>query len=235
MSRWLVELQGDRMDLEEFHKRFPSGEVHAIEEGGKFFLAGPAFNALLDADAVRNRATEALNEFSGIISLLWNSFRKPNIGPAIHEDDAGKLRYFVPLTGIQIRTKIGVMAAGGKRAPLATGTVQAQDLLSAARRNPFLYTAFNIWSTSIRSWSHLRRIMEEIEKFLEKQVHKAGLCGRNERQRFMQTTHSHKAAGVDALHAGDPPKNPMSLAEARSFVNRLLLEVLKKEGGSRHE
>jgi hypothetical protein len=47
MSRWLVQLIGERFDLEEFPRSFPDGDVHAIEENGEFFLVGSSFESLL--------------------------------------------------------------------------------------------------------------------------------------------------------------------------------------------
>ena len=46
MGRWLVQLSGERMDLEEFPIWFPNGEVFAIEENKEFFLVGPALDVL---------------------------------------------------------------------------------------------------------------------------------------------------------------------------------------------
>jgi hypothetical protein len=100
MSRWLVQLQGERLDLEELPKGFPSGDVHAVEEKGEFFITGPALDGMIDADAVLTRATEALNEFSAVIFLLWDSFRNPNIGQVIREDDTGKRSAYFFVTGI---------------------------------------------------------------------------------------------------------------------------------------
>lgn len=50
MARWLVQLSGERMDLEEFPRWFPDGEVSAIEENEAFFLVGPAFEVLPNAE-----------------------------------------------------------------------------------------------------------------------------------------------------------------------------------------
>jgi len=76
MARWLAELRGDRMDLEEFPEWFPNGEIFAVEEAGRFYLVGPALDALHDADDVLKAATGALDRFTAVILLrvalsLW--------------------------------------------------------------------------------------------------------------------------------------------------------------------
>ena len=44
MRRWLVELDRERSDVEEFPERFPDGDIHAVENDGKVYLTGSAFD-----------------------------------------------------------------------------------------------------------------------------------------------------------------------------------------------
>lgn len=232
MSRWLVQIQGERLDLEEFTKWFPSGDVHAVEEEGQFFITGPALNGMADIDTVLKRATEALDEFSAVIFLLWDAFRKPSIGQVVREDDAGKRSAYSFFTGIAAaRSKVsGVLVdAGGAAAPPAT--TQAQDLLSAARRSVNLSEALKVWANPIRTWGRLYRVMEEIQKHFGKPVDQVGLCSSSEVERFTRTANTAEVAGLEARHATSrfqPPNQPMSLQEATSFVSRLLDGALRK-------
>lgn len=61
MARWLVQLSGERMDLEEFPRNFPVGNVFAVEENETFYLVGPEFEARADVDAVQREANYALD------------------------------------------------------------------------------------------------------------------------------------------------------------------------------
>ena len=62
MSRWLVQLSGERMDLEEFPRWFPDGDIYAIEENGTFFFVGSALEALPDSEAVRGLSLIHISE-----------------------------------------------------------------------------------------------------------------------------------------------------------------------------
>ena len=232
MSRWLVQLQGERLDLEELPKWFPSGDVHAVEEREKFFITGPTLDGMMDADAVLRRATEALNEFSAVIFLLWDSFRKPNIGQVIREDDAGKRNAYIFVAGIASgRSKASGVLVDAGGAAAVPATTQAQDLLWASHTSPNLREALNVWADPIRSWGRLYRIVEEIKKHFGKPVDEVGLCSRPDLIRFARTANTAEAAGLDARHASGlfkPPDKPMSLNEATSFVSRLLLGALRK-------
>ena len=227
MERWIVQLKGDRLDLQELPKWFPHGDIFAVEEDGTVFLTGPALNALQDAEAVLNCATQTLNNFAAVIFLLWNGFTKPTIRSVIHEDAAGTRSTFAFISGIaSILFKASGVLVGGT----ASATTQAQDLLAAGRKSAKLREALTIWSDPIRSWPRLYRVMEEIEEHFGKPIDKAGLCSDSERVRFTRTANTAEVAGLDSRHASgkfQSPPDPLSLQEAESFLARILLAALR--------
>jgi hypothetical protein len=153
MQRWLVQLQGEKIDLEEFPTWFPKGEIYAIEESGIYYLTGPEFDAAADADAVLKIARECLDQFSAIISLLWRPFIKPTISQVVHEDAAGARSAYVFAAGIAAgRSKaraVGVDASGTANSSEET---EAQILLAAAKQNPHLREALAVWADPLRTW-----------------------------------------------------------------------------------
>lgn len=231
MSRWLIRLQGEQLDLEEFPKWFPNGDVYAIKEDEGYYLTGPALDAKADADTVLTRAAQALNEYSAVVSLLWSAFRKPSIGQVIREDDAGKRSAYIFVSGIAAgRSKMsGVLVdASGKAA--APSTTQAQDLLAASKRSSNLREALKVWADPIRTWGRLYRVMEEIERHFGKPVDQVGLCSNAELVRLRRTANTAESSGLDSRHASGlfkPPSDPMSLEEATSLVGRLLERSLR--------
>ncbi len=230
MARWLVQLSGDRMDLEEFPRWFPDGEVFAIEENGTFYLMGDAFETLPNAEAVLGEAVRALDRFTAVISLLWPSLRKPTASHVIRETDEGNRGVYVFLSdGISARAKAGAVLSGGAPHPPPRPT-QAQEMLRRAIRSPHLEVALSLWADRMRSWPRLYRILEEIERHLSKTVDVAGLCSATQRARFTRTANTAEVSGADARHATGrfvPPANPMSLSEAAEFVGQMLLSVLR--------
>ena len=53
MNRWLVSLNGEKFDLEEFPLAFPSGALHAICDDMNYFLTGDYFEQFQDAVPTR--------------------------------------------------------------------------------------------------------------------------------------------------------------------------------------
>ena len=238
MARSLVQLSGDRTDLEEFPRWFPDGEIFAIKENGTFFLTGPAFEALPSAEAVLNEAIRALDLFSAVISLVWPSLRKPAGSHVFRETDEGKRNAFVFLSGsITVRAKLGAALSVGSP-PEGPQPTQAQQLLTRAKQSPHLEVALSLWADPVRSWPRLYRVLEEIEQHLGRRVNAVGLCSANERDRFARTANTAEVSGPDARHAVGkfvPPANPMDLGEGTSFVSRLLLEALQKVQGAKED
>jgi hypothetical protein len=232
MSRWLIKLQGEKLDLEEFPRWFPSGEVYGMEEQGKYYLTGPAFDIAGNPDEVLKTATQALNDYSAVISLLWTAFRKPNIGQVIHEDDAGNKSAYIFVSGIASgRSKMSGVLVDASGTGSCPATTQAQDLLGKARASSHLLEALAVWADPVRTWGRLYRVAEEIEQHFGKPPDDLDLCSNAEFVRFRRTANTAESSGIDSRHASGlfkPPENPMSLAEGTAFVGQLLEKALRK-------
>jgi hypothetical protein len=241
MARWLIKLDGERPDLEEFPLRFPDGELYAIEKDGGIYLAGPEFERLEGPEAVRNHALVAVDEMSAVISLLWWPFRKPSIGLLHREDDKGGVSTWIrPVTAvIRIKEAADTMAirgsAPGSDDPAIIRPTAAQRLLGASRATSHLRTAVLLWAFPDRAWWLLYRVVEDIETHLNElsiatSVSEAGYCSGKERARFRHSANSAEASGLGARHAAgkrDPPKDPMNLEDATIFVKGLLEQALR--------
>jgi len=225
MSRWLIELNGETFDIDEFPFWFPAGPIHAIKEDGKVFLTGSAFQTLHEPAQVHASAVQILDECFAIISLLQANLQKPSIGAVIHEADDGTRSGAVFMTGTAVgRSKVRAVSLGPPGA-----RTQAQELLLASRRDRRLQIAAFLLSNHAVTWPHLYRCLEEIESFLGRKVHEAGFCSANQRERFTRSANSAEVSGNDARHAVgrfDPPPNPMSLKDACGFLSQLMQAVL---------
>jgi hypothetical protein len=232
MARWLIQLEGDRFDLEEFPRWFPDGDIFFTEENGAFFLTGPAFEHLPDHQAVRVEAMRGLEECLAAILVLSPSVRNPTVGNVFREEDGGKRHTFIFLEAATLRArgKVAGTLSGGTQSE-AAGPTQAQQLLAVARANPRLLTAVSLWARPGRSWPRLYTIMEEIEGHFGRHVDGAGLCSPGKRERFCRSANTAEVSGADSRHAAgrfEPPKTPMNLQGATSFMRGLLDRALRK-------
>lgn len=227
-KRWLIALEGDSTDLEEFPYWFPSGGVYAVAEGRSVFLTGPSFLPLCKPEDVRDLAAQVLDEFSAVISLLWPSLQAPRLGTVFSEaEDGSRHGTQFGMVGTAIsRTKLRGTFSG------TSGPTQAQGLLAASRGASHLSTALLLWADPVRTWPRLYRLLEELKEHLGQPVSKAGLCSANELARFTQSANSADIAGKDARHASgmfEPPSRPMNLEQATSFARDMLTKVLSHQ------
>lgn len=230
MTRWLIELHGDDFDVSEFPRWFPNGDIHAVAETGKYYLAGEAFAAQSDPAAVFEMATTAVHELFSIIHLLEPSVKMPSIGNVLLESDDGSRRgYAFASALLSGRSKLTADLSFASADTVATHPTQAQRLLIASRTNRNLQIAVLLLANTDVTWPHLYRSLEEIETFLGRTVSAAGLWSSNQRERFSRSANSAEVSGTDSRHGlGQfvPPRNPMTLGEARSFVSDVLQTAL---------
>jgi hypothetical protein len=171
-----------------------------------------------------------VDEFSAIITLLWSSLQRPKLGRVFRENNDGRRQAFVLLSGSATgRSKVRATLTGDGRKEDRQRPTQAQILLSGSRMDSHLRVAVSLWGDPLRTWPRLYRVLEEIERYLGQQVHKAGLCSDNQRERFTRSANAAEIAGKDARHALGkfvPPKDPMDIKKATAFIGRLLQATL---------
>lgn len=232
MTRWLVQLEGEYSDLEEFPRWFPDGDVYAIEENRSVYLVGSAFEEFSEAGQVHEAALQAVDELSGVIKLLWSSFQRPRVGSVFREDANGKRKGFVFCAGsITVRSKLCATATVSGAGQNRKTPTQAQTLLYGSRMNGHLQSAMFVWADPLQTWPRLYRMLEEIELYLGQPAHKAGLCSYHQQERFTRSANTAEISGKDARHAldkYDPPKDPMNLSDATAFIGGLLQAVLSQ-------
>lgn len=234
MARWLVKLEGDPFDLEEYIRWFPSGDAYALALNNETFLTGRVFNDFNSAQQVREVAIQVLDDFSSVIALLWTGLKRASIGSLILEDESdGSRTHFVFIAeSVTARSKVGavLLSVSSSGESVADSRTQAQQLLEASRTDRRLKLVLSIWADPIRSWPRLYRLLEELEAFLGERLDVRGLCTKSERERFTHSANSAEIAGKDARHRDgkyDQPKNPMALEQATNFIGHLIIAVLR--------
>jgi hypothetical protein len=236
MSRWLVEVQGDRFDIDELPYWFPDGEIFALSEGEKVFICGPALESLEDASQVYESAKQALEEFFSIIRILQPNVHFPKLGTVFREDENGQRKGTVSASAHLVgRSKARATSTVNPSEHGLKNPTPAQELLAASRRDRGLHLATLAISDCNSSWSRLYLAFEEIETYIAnssgKNVVEAKLCSEGEKKRFTRSANAAEVAGKDARHGFgkgfQAPKNPMSVGEARTFISKLLQATLR--------
>jgi hypothetical protein len=231
MARWLVELTGDRFDVEDYPSNFPTGPFAAIEKGGRVFLCGESLEQLTDPAEVLARAEGIVSQWYSILSLQERSLDRPILGAVTRELDDGTEQKYAFLRGTA-RGRSKVRATLSTNGEVAQTGGEGQRLLAAAERAPHLLRALMLWEAPHRAWPRLYAILEEIEIHLGKSVVDANIATKKQRDQFTRTANSAEGAGIDARHGSgkfEPAQHPMSLSDATEFIRFVLSRALEKK------
>jgi hypothetical protein len=69
MASWMIELDGERFDLQELLKLNSLQGISITDESGRFYLRTDDFNSCTEARDVLDRGTEILRVVNGIAQL----------------------------------------------------------------------------------------------------------------------------------------------------------------------
>jgi hypothetical protein len=199
------------------------GDTTVVEVNGEFLLQSARLDACADARAALVVAQLICHELTGVVTALLGSAKAIESDviytPTIHGRD------------VHVQLKPGKIVLRGFPATLrvthADGTVEERGPVASSTK--WLEKAATDGATSkiLRllgnghlGWVELYRLLEALEDAAGHSA-TAQWSSAKDIRRFKHTANSVAAAGDEARHGKertDPPKEPMSLGEARALV-----------------
>jgi hypothetical protein len=226
MKRWLIRLSGAQTDLDDLIHWFPCGQSYAFAEDGVTYIASERFQVNLNYADIAEEAKMLLASWQPAIELLSPGFQTLVIDAVVEEDDDGMRKAIVLAEG-HIKMRFRARARADE-----SGPTQAQIVWKKTQENPILHDVLSLWGMPNRTWPHLYRILEEIERYVGGKADKTGLCTTKERGRFAASANNAKISGLNSRHADGkypPPSDPMHIEEATAFIRDLVLDAMRKQ------
>lgn len=230
---WIVELSGDSSDLDELSKVFTTPDLCIQKDGEKFFLKSENFRSCISSDDVKTISSEILHNLTAGIKLSLDARKELGIDGIVHIGDDGLRHHYIDLSATAV-----IRCSASGRLTLSDGTVEEFHpagpipiWIKIARQDAKVAKAFNFVVADFNSWYTLYKILEVLEEDHFKPIMRGGRH-KKMADNFTQTADCYKTTGIDARHAKEiqtPPKNPMSLSEAKSFIKMLLHEWLREK------
>lgn len=217
---WYVEVTGNTSDLEQLSKSLVSPECCLTQEKGTFVLKSRSFNQLNDAREVRDRASEIISLINGAANIEL-AMKEPLLLSGVScVNDKGKATQFLFPKSIPSQAGVGiptVLVDGAVQGGHPADVVQTRLQLAGSNRN--VKKVLEQWRPN-NDWYTLFDVYEIIkEDFGSKQrVANLGKVSKNAITRFTRTANMHR----HKVQKEPPPQNPMSLAEAQRFVQRIV-------------
>ncbi|SNQ59111.1 hypothetical protein [Candidatus Methanoperedens nitratireducens] len=235
---WLAVITGEIFNLEELSKSLNTPGLCVTREGEEFILKSTDFNLLIDSDDVRNRASEILSLINGAARLALGMRKPIVVAHIVKINDDGTRHMFVSLSEtINLRDSVSVSVIE------PDGTIQEihqtdpiPSWVTAAKHNTNVAKALRLFGAGTHDWVSLYRIYEVIEGDVggKSNIINKGWATDKGIKHFKYTANSPGAIGDEARHGNQtipPPRDPMALSEAKSFVETILHSWLRLKVG----
>jgi len=231
MSKWMVELKGERADFKYIQNMLCSSELGVIEENGKFYLRAAKFDTLSSLYDVRAQAKALLQYLNGAAKLESQSFQTVELGSAVKEGD--KVHRVLEL-GVGWSRSWGstIIVKHGEQVPSKSPEEEneltaVERYMVVAKECPEVAKVLGLLaSEETTSWGTLYKVYEVVRSDVGGAMYKNEWIGESEERLFKRTANSPVAIGDEAARHGyqkeQPPPNPMSLTQARSLIANLV-------------
>jgi len=237
---WFVQITGDNFDLEELSKSLQSPQVCIIREEQGFFLKSTDFNFLNDTKDVKRTALELLSLINGSARLTLGMRKPLEMAHIIRINDDKTRHIFIEISdtvNIRASTTILTVTKDGTSKEIRQSDI-ITNWLSIAKRDSNVAKVLRLFGIGTHDWISLYRVFEVIEEDVGgvSNIKKQGWAAEKAIKRFKHTANSPHILGDIARHGvekTEPPKDPMSLSEARSFIEGIIHNWLRSKSSSK--
>ena len=239
--QWRIQLVGDPADLRMLSESMCGGNTSICEAEGKYVLRSEELDKLQDAGRARARAEEIAVSLSGASRIILGTHKPLKVGGMIQiRDDGTRTTFALQDEPAVTRERVFPASVSITR---KDGTVErhrpadrVEEWLEAAAQDPSIAKALRLRNAGNLTWVELYRIYEVIAGDMggESAIVAVGWAEKAEIKLFKRTANSVVATGDQARHGyqkEEPPKNPISLGQAKVFIDTLLKDwVISKTG-----
>lgn len=231
MPEWSVRLKGHAFDLEELSDHFRSPERNVRkDEDGHYYLRSTDFDSMADEETVRECALDLVELMNRAAKFCAGDGYQPvGLDVVTRIDESGKRMHHIT-SSVQIggRSRVSAKPTVIKEddsADTPRPPSEVESMLTLAERDQRVADALRYFARG--DWMNLYKAWEVVGDAAGGacNIVTNGWATRGTQSRFTQTAQSRKALGDEARHAidkKDPPKNPMTLDEARAFVKSVM-------------
>ena len=222
MKAWLT---GDEFDLQDLVDLLPSGDVRVVREDDEFYLTSPEIDNPPERMAFHDAAEQLITRINGIARVRNPRFQPVALTDRYSEGEGDHIVLKPAPCQVRIRGEtVTVTLTKPDGTVVVAGTPSPwPERFAAAASHPDLAEALEVMGRpKLLWWSDLYWVFEIIRDSVKPdEIHELGWATKTEVSSFRGSAQKARHARSSAA-----PKKPMSLSEAKDFVNRLLLAWL---------
>lgn len=240
MAEWLVQLMGDKVDLQRLSQVFKDDPTIS-EEDKDYFLKAHEFDLIQEPSDVHARAKQIIRIIDYIAYLFYRDTDPITIGKIIKVNNNGECQEYVFAEAHLIEGPDKVFATGtligADRVEITpSGKLPIIKAFNAANSNGDIDDALRFYCRG--DWIDLYKSYEIIRDNIgnDEQVISKHWITRSQLKRFSQTAQSREALGDSARHAAKKfksPPNSMSIYEARVVIGNLFQKWIESKNSGK--
>lgn len=219
---WQAYLKGDAFDLETLTVLFPTGDLQVQKDDGGVYVTGILLNATGSAEHALRVAKEWLPMLNSAARVLEASFRPVEVSGSI-ADGHGNRHVFAE-ANLSVRSRMTASGAVDMpNVPLPRGT----ELMRRAASDQNLAEAMVHISGLRVDWVELYKAFEVLKDAAGglNELSRRASVSKGRLKAFTASANHPAVSGTDGRHArpsGPPPKDTMTIEEARALINLLI-------------
>ena len=220
-------LDGHPYDLEDLAELLPTGDTRVVKEGDDYYLTSLRIDNRAEDVPFYAVAPSVLQQVNGLARAMRDGFRPVRLTGRYTEGDRRHVVVSAGVAEARSRAYAAAIVAGRPGEPAPQGRPLGPMSLTVAGSNNDVEEVLDIMGRAeTPNWRDLYKVYEIIEHTgtLSSAMNSAAVS-QNRMSLFMRTANHEKASGRDARHSRskqDPPKNPMTIEEARRLISALI-------------
>ena len=221
---WQAYLKGDAFDLDTLTNLFPIGEVRVQRDAEGVYVTGPLLDATTSAGDALRVAKEWLPMLNSAARVLESSFRPVEVQGSIVGEDGNRHLFSEAHLNLRVQfTGSGTVDPPNVPPLMPRGT----ELMQRAAADHNLAEAMVHISGFRVDWGELYKAYEVLKDAAGGSNGLSRRTGVSKRRlkAFTGSANHPAISGTDGRHArpsGPPPKDTMTIEEARALVNLLV-------------
>lgn len=231
---WQVQVQGHPSDLDGLEEHSSDSGFRIIKDVDGFLYESDSFEDCRSSDEVLEIGKNELAILTGALRLEGLCYEPLQIGSVCKTNASGGKEIFVyHQESIQVRAicSASLMITDSDGNPIPSEAKQVPrsiKLMALASSKHLVAKALRLkGAIDSKTWVGLYRILEVVIEDVgsETRFLSQGWGSKKDLERFMRSANSDSVAGDDARHGRKdifPPKEPMTIDEARTYVNYVL-------------
>ena len=215
--RWEVAVVGDRADLATLADSFVDPDCCITEVNSEYVISSDSWNQIETAPEVRVKVEDFLSLLSGSTRLELGASGRLTAG-CVYEarsDGLRNLNIFPTEATLEIRGFPATIIAAGEVHHAADFV---RDDVQLADRDDRVSEVLRLWVEAPLDWDALYRVFELVERDCGNIIKQNAWANGKQCTRFTSTSNIHR----HPARTDQRPKKPMTLDEARVFVEQLL-------------